>query len=353
MLRVVHCGTGVTGIHGLRGIINHPELELVGLYVNSPEKVGKNAGEIAGSGAIGVTATTDLEGLIALAPDCLSYMPTGMGREQEAAADMARFLNAGIDTVTCSLLNMNVPSEGPEELRIPLERACEAGGASLYFGGINPGSMNDVLPAYILSMMDRVEQIRCSEIAYLGHYRVITMLRDHMGFGQLPSYKAPVWDASRRTTVKGATVRRLAQLMGKEVEEITYEHETAITEVDLDDSPIGPVPAGRVVAHRSQLSGIVDGRPLAVLENVSRIVVGAGPAHWPQQVGQTVGTGYRVVSKGNPSFSCEIDLGRADGIAGTLPATAMRLVNAIPAVCEEPPGFVSPFDLPYYTSKNA
>jgi hypothetical protein len=39
--RVVHFGTGYAGIHALRGIINHPELELAGLVVHSDDKAGK------------------------------------------------------------------------------------------------------------------------------------------------------------------------------------------------------------------------------------------------------------------------------------------------------------------------
>ena len=35
-IRVVHCGTGLTGREALRAIIEDPALELVGQYVSSP-----------------------------------------------------------------------------------------------------------------------------------------------------------------------------------------------------------------------------------------------------------------------------------------------------------------------------
>ena len=58
-LRVVHCGTGNVGGAGLAGIINHPDLELVGQYVWSPEKVGVDSGALCGLPDTGITATDD------------------------------------------------------------------------------------------------------------------------------------------------------------------------------------------------------------------------------------------------------------------------------------------------------
>ena len=59
-LRVVHWGTGNTGRLALRGVLQHPELELVGLYVHNPDKVGRDAGELIGLDAAGVVATSDV-----------------------------------------------------------------------------------------------------------------------------------------------------------------------------------------------------------------------------------------------------------------------------------------------------
>jgi hypothetical protein len=43
-LKVVQVATGTVGTHSLRTIIGRRDMELVGLLVYSPEKVGKDAG---------------------------------------------------------------------------------------------------------------------------------------------------------------------------------------------------------------------------------------------------------------------------------------------------------------------
>ena len=46
--RVIQWATGSMGKTCLRAVIDHPDLELVGLYVYSEKKAGVDAGDIAG-----------------------------------------------------------------------------------------------------------------------------------------------------------------------------------------------------------------------------------------------------------------------------------------------------------------
>ena len=46
--RVIQWSTGNVGAHTLRSIVLHPELELAGLWVHSPDKVGRDAAELCG-----------------------------------------------------------------------------------------------------------------------------------------------------------------------------------------------------------------------------------------------------------------------------------------------------------------
>ena len=54
--RVVQWATGSVGASALRAIIEHPDLELVGVLVFDPEKEGRDAGELCGVGETGVLA---------------------------------------------------------------------------------------------------------------------------------------------------------------------------------------------------------------------------------------------------------------------------------------------------------
>src|SRR5438874_2645153 len=75
--KVIQWATGNVGQLALRGIIEHPDLELVGLLVHSGDKAGKDAGELAGVGPVGVRATNDVEEILAVDADVVSYMATG------------------------------------------------------------------------------------------------------------------------------------------------------------------------------------------------------------------------------------------------------------------------------------
>ena len=81
-----------------------------------------------------------------------------------------------------------------------------------------------------------------------------------------------------------------------------------------------------------------------MLEHVTRLADDLGP-DWPQPAGQG---GYRVVVKGEPTYTVDLQLMGTDGDhnTGGLKATAMRLVNAVPAVVEAPPGLLTALDLP-------
>jgi hypothetical protein len=74
-LRVVQWTTGNVGRRALRAIATNPGLELVGCYAWSADKVGRDAGELAGIEKLGVAATNDVDALLELRPDCVSYTP--------------------------------------------------------------------------------------------------------------------------------------------------------------------------------------------------------------------------------------------------------------------------------------
>ena len=73
--RVIQWAIGVVGKTALRHFIEKPVIELVGVYVTNPEKVGKGADDIAGLGRTGVMATNDADKIIALTADCMLFSP--------------------------------------------------------------------------------------------------------------------------------------------------------------------------------------------------------------------------------------------------------------------------------------
>ena len=342
-VRVAHLGTGTTGREALRGIIAHPDLELVSLGVSSMDKVGRDAGELIGLAEIGVTAVGSLDEALESAPDVLSYCANGLGREAEVVGEMVQALERGIDVITISLLGMLYPPAGPAGMREPLEVAAAAGNATFLSTGLDPGFSSDLLPMALLTMSDSVEHVRVQEIGIYDHYDVEPVIRGIMGFGQPPTYAAPIAAGGAFVAFWGPMVRQLADKLDIDLDEVVGTDDFAVHDRDLNTS-VGLMEAGTVVARRVACEGRVAGRAVITAEHITRMAAEVAP-DWPtfDGVGES---NYRITIDGNPTMRCDLDLGRRGDVWGSVSGTAMRLVNLIPALPTAPSGLISALDLP-------
>jgi hypothetical protein len=347
--RVVVWATGWVGRLAIAAIHRRPDLELVGVWVHSADKVGRDAGELAGIGPIGVVASGDADALLALAPDCVCYTASGPERDAVAVPDMARMLAAGINVVTVSVAGLVYPDGYDPGAREALAAAATAGGATLYASGIEPGFAGDQLPLTLLTMSSTVRSVRTQEIFGYQDYPVAFMMYDVFGFGRPTDYRAIMSLPGVQTGTWGPPIRMVAAAMGVELDEIHETYETVVTPRRLEVAA-GVIEAGTVGAVRFETIGVVDGRDAIVIEHVNRMAPDLAP-HWP--IAAREGT-YRIVIDGSPSMDCTLTLG-TDATASDegMVATTMRIVNAIPAVCAAAPGLVSSLELPLTLPRHA
>jgi 4-hydroxy-tetrahydrodipicolinate reductase len=334
----------------LREVLAHPDFELVGLMVNSPEKVGKDAGVIAGGAPVGVLATNDLDTALAADPDAVAYFANADIRQMEAIKDMAKPLARGIDVVNTSVFPLIHPKSAPSSFVAPIERACKEGGSSFFTTGIDPGFCQDLIPMTLMGLTGRVDRLRIQEILDYSTYPNPRTLFDIMGFGR------PVDDAKVLQLQPGAlrfawgcAVHMLAEALGVTLDEIREVHERRGAERTLE-LPVGTVQKGTTAGLRFELQGMVGGEPRIVVEHVTRLHPDVAP-DWPNS--QT-GDSYRILIDGSPSIRAEIAFRGAgdDPNAGGCLATGMRAIQAIPAVCAAPPGLLTPFDLPLIAGRH-
>src|SRR5262245_29439093 len=144
--RVVQWATGNIGTRSLRSVIEHPQLDLAGVYVHSPEKAGRDAGELCGLEPTGLTASNDVDGIVALGADCVLYMPRALD-----ADEVCRLLRAGSNVVTTRGEFHHPPSMEPG-LREQVEAACTEGGTSIHSTGSGPGFISEALPLVLTSI---------------------------------------------------------------------------------------------------------------------------------------------------------------------------------------------------------
>lgn len=349
-MRVVQWSTGNVGRHALAGIAAHPDLELAGVWVSSQDKAGRDAGELAGLGrSLGVAATTDADALLATRPDCVVYTAMADDRLVEALADLTRFLRAGVNVVASGPVFLQFPhGVVPDDLVTPIHAAAAEGGASLWVNGIDPGFANDWLPLVLTSVCERIDQVRCLEILDYATYDNAKVLFDIMGFGHslddtpmllMPGVLSLAW---------GSVVRQLAMGLGVRLDRLE-EQAIRLPAPHRIEVAAGVVEEGTAAALRFEVRGMVGDRAVCVLEHVTRLHPDLGP-DWPRMPGQG---GYRVEITGEPNYTLDLRIEASDGDhnTGGLKATAMRLVNAIPAVVAAKPGLLTALDLPLITGR--
>jgi len=344
--RVIQWSTGNVGAYALRAIINHPELELAGLWVHSPEKTGRDAGELCGLAPVGVAATDDAEALLALDADCVCYTATADRRPFEAVKDIGRILASGKNVVSSSVVGLVHPKTLQADITSQLEDACRQGQSSFLTSGIDPGFANDMLPLVLTGLCERWEEVRILEVVNYATYNQPEVLFEIMGFGKPLDHTPMLLIPGALSFGWGGTVRLLAEGLGVELDEIREIHERrpATKEIAIGSHVVAP---GTMGALRFEVQGIVGGRPAIIVEHVTRLDDDLAP-EWPSGRGS-----YRVLIKGSPGMKCEFEFWDENGdhaVGGVL-LTATRLVNAIPAVCEAQPGLLSALDLPLITGR--
>jgi 2,4-diaminopentanoate dehydrogenase len=348
--RVVAWSTGNVGAHAIAGIDARPDLELVGLWVSNPDKVGKDAGELAGLGReLGVAATNDVNAVLALAPDVVVHSAMADNRLMEAIDDMSSLLRAGINVVSSGPVFLQYPyGVVDESMYGPIRDAALEGGASLFVNGIDPGFANDALPLVLSGISERIDEVRVAEILNYDTYNQAVVLFDIMGFGRPMEDVPMILQPGVMTMAWGSVVRQLAAGLDIELDSIEewYERQAAPESFEVD---AGTIAEGTAAALHFELRGVRGGKTPIVLEHVTRLRDDLAP-EWPQPAGHGC---YRVQITGEPNCTLDLQLLSADGDHNTagLKATAMRLVNAIPDVVQGEPGLLTALDLPPITGR--
>ncbi len=344
--RVVVWGTGNVGRPALRAVHAHRDLELAGVIVSNPAKVGRDAGELAGIEPLGVLATADPSIAFAADVDAVVYAATADTRPDEAQADLLACLRAGTNVVSTAFYPLLHPASAPRELLDLVEPACAEGVSSVFVSGIDPGWALDILPALISGVSAGITEVRVQEIFNYALYDQPDVVREVIGFGQ-PMDELPLMllDFSL-DMVWAPMVRILADLLEVELDGIDIAVERRPLERTIEVPGMGTFVTGTQGAFRFEVRGMVDGFARLVVEHVTRIDDECAP-DWQQST--KPGGEHRVQITGHPNLEVSVhgtETGESGAAGGGNATAANRIVNAIPAVCAAAPGPLSPLDLP-------
>ncbi|MET8764097.1 dihydrodipicolinate reductase [Lentzea sp. NPDC004782] len=346
MIATVVWGTGNVGRAAIRAVEAHPGLKLTAVVVHNPEKAGRDAGTLAGLDAeLGITATDDVDAVLATSPGAVVYAASGDIRPDDALADITRAIRAGAAVVTPSLYALYDHRSAPPELREPVLAAIKEGGGSLFVSGVDPGWGNDVLPLLVSGLGSEIDAIRCQEIFDYSTYDQPDAVRWLIGMGQPLDYQAPMLMPTVPTMVWGGQIRLMARALGVEVEEIRETVDRRALDAGVTTRTMGEFEAGTQGAIRFEVQGVVGGEPLIVIEHVTRIHASCA-TDWPMPPS---GDGaHKVIIEGRPRIEVSVeatDEGENRSAGGNATA-AGRLVNAIDRLVEAGPGLYDALDVP-------
>jgi len=344
--RVIQWATGGVGRAAMEGVLAHPELDLAGAWVHSPEKEGVDLGTLLGRDALGVTGTGDVDALLAMEADCVLYSPF------MADPDVVKaILKSGKNVVTP--LGWFYP---PAEERALMDGVAKSAGVTLHGTGIHPGGITERFPLMVSALSGSVTHVRAEEFSDIRTYGAPDVVRDWMLFGKTPEEAR----SSIMIDALGAGFRQsvfmVADELGFDIDpQLSTTHEMAVATAPID-SPIGPIQPGTVAAQRFVWEATVDGTP--VITAAVNWLMGDDNLDPAWKFGEG-GKRFEVEVTGDPSclttfkklhpLSIEAGLVRNPGIV----ATAMHCVNAIPYVCRAEAGLKTYLDLPLVAGRAA
>jgi hypothetical protein len=350
-IRTALIGTGNCGSLALKQLVSDARFDLTGVWVSSDAKVGKDAGELAGLDVTtGVAASDDLDAIIAAKPECIVYCAMGDTRLPDAMAEVRKILAAGVNVVGSGLGVLQYPWQViPDKYIQRIEDAAREGDSTVFFTGVDPGFATDLLPFALAGTCQSIEQVRTMEIADYATYDGATVMFDVMGFGNAIGDLPMLYQPGVLSIAWGTAIRQLAAGLGIEVDEIkdAVDQEPAPEDFDV---AVGTIKKGTVAAVRFQIEGMVKGKPVIIVEHVTRLRPDLRP-DWAQPA--QPGGSYRVEITGEPSYVMDIcpTSRNGDHNYAAILAAAGRIVNAIPDVVAARAGIRTTLDMPLVTGR--
>lgn len=347
MYRVIVWGTGTVGAEIITAVLDHwPEIDLVGALVYSDAKNGVDIGTLVGREPIGVTATTDVQQILDMDADCVLYTP-----RTAALDDVCGLLESGKNVATTAFLFHPARLQPADRERV--SAACERGASSVHGSGINPGNLSGVLPLALSGMSRTIDKITLQERADWSVYESTGITFDNMAFGQPVENVSPTATdfLAFNSSIFSEQIWFLADALGADIDDVTptVEAVPATRDHQIFEHLLL---AGTTAGQRWNWVGRRDGESLIEIETLWT-VGGEYPDHWPKPR-----HGWTLTIEGDPSMQAHFvalaNFTRAatmeEHVRSASLATGMQILNAVPAVCEAPPGFATSASLPLIRS---
>ena len=333
--RIIQWATGAIGKTCLRQVIDHPDLELVGLYVHSERKAGLDAGDIARRPKTGVIATRSEEEILAIDADCVLHLPLNAGDVKSHDETIKRLLRSGKNVIT-TVAHVNPWAIGAE-YAAGFEAACREGGSTLFGTGINPGFITERIAVAMTGACCKVDEVTVTEVYNLAEVQSVPFIFELVGAGKPLEFftggNTHLHGVFRH--IFGEVIGYTGPALGTRYDRIVEDHEFGVASKDVELAA-GRIPAGGVINFRWRWRGIVAGKPFFTIQMMwigDRTLAG-----WNKD------DGWEIDIRGAPGIHMRIDLLEPEGLPDRSKAmqycVAGPVIRAIPTVCRASPGIL-------------
>ena len=332
--RVIQWATGAMGKTCLRAVLDHPDLSLVGLYVHSDQKAGRDAGDIARRETTGIHASNSLDDILALEADVVLHCPLLRHPYDAYDADICRLLASGKNVI--SINNYFSPAGMAADTTAPLLDSCQQGNVSLAGTGLNPGFVAERVAAMASGICLNLDSITSREV-----FDCIGMPNADYVFGVMGMGVAPDRIGLEKgkfatlfRSMYGQSINALAHSLGITLDAIEADNQITLAPMDIS-ARAGIIHRGTVAATNWQYHGMVDGKRI-ITHSVNWVMGKNLPgykdaSHWDIRI------------RGKPGIDIQMNLIEAENDLAQTKAEQYAVVamvtQAIPLVVKADPGF--------------
>ena len=332
-VRVIVWGVGGVGSGAVKMMSDKEwiEIEIVGAVDIAKEKVGRDVGDVAGTGSkLGVIVSDEPDAVFAKTKaDMVLHWPFSL--EDEMEAQIMKSIEAKSNVITIADLRLAYPWVHWPELGRRIDEAARKNGVTVLSTGLIPGLLMDLLPIALSGACAYVRKISLKRTVDYTNRSAAMMARHGIGLTPDEFQKGVVdgsvgWGVLRQIL----EIDMVADALGWKLDETRDKVEPIISKKKKIARRGVEVEPGMACGAHYLFSGIKDGEAVITIDRLTTLI-------GPEEEGLEVETAISI--EGEPNIDVVMK-----GFRGEVAYASA--VNRIPQVMEAGPGLVTVKDLP-------
>lgn len=334
MIKVVIYGMGQVGSGAVRLIAEKDWMKVVGAIDVDKEKIGKDAGYVAGlDRKLGVIISDDPKSTFAQAqPDVVIYA-VPVASYEKVEAELLEILETGVNVISTTDARLCYPWYNIPEFARRIDEVAKKKRVTVLGTGLNPGFINDLVPITFTGVCEKVKRVRTQRVSNLTPYSP-AVVKDYFCIGvSIETFERRLASGTVRfaaASTRLPMIDMIANALGWKLDEVTRQAKPMVSSQRKRTLYGQEIEAGMVCGVETVQSGVIGKEAVVVIEWMFTVE--------PEKDGIEVFD--RIIIEGEPNLDVVV---RGLSPVGT---TYAHAVNCIPQVIASKPGLTTVRELP-------